>query len=287
MEKHSEVFFDSYRNAVMAVYDEYLKTAEVDLSGMDDDRENKLHVYLQNACKMWLCTPHEQLGKKTPVEYMETVSSLNVLTDMFTYGVVICDDDLPEIFLDKLKSYGDKAIDMLLEIATRNAASDSEEAFLASLMAVKVLGVWKVESAVEPIIKLLKTEGELYDLMNEKVRDALVSIDDLALDGIFRALDSGVCSQTSVEYLLMALTDIGIKNRSDKIYLYLKKAFLEISGKLVAASCLGNYGDGRAIPALRGFLEKSAPSLDRATFYEIVSAISRLGGRTNDLKFTN
>lgn len=287
MEKYSEVFYDSYRRAVETAYEDYLKIEEVDFPVENAEREKKLHIYLQDAYRKWLCAPLEQLGGKTPVEYIETISSLKTLAEMFTYGVAACDDGLPEIFLDKLKSYGENAIDVLLEIAAQNSAGNGEEAILASLMAVKVLGEWKVQRAVEPVIKLLNFEGEYCELMHETVRDALIGIDTPALDSIFSALDSGVYSQSAVEYLLMALTDIGRKNRNDKIYSYLKKSFLKASEKLVAASCLGNYGDGRAIPSLRGFLEKNTPTLDKETFCEIVTAIKHLGGRIDDLKFTN
>lgn len=287
MEKYTEIFFESYNRAVAAAYDACLKLTESDFVRENVDRENELHIYLQNGHKKWLDTPLEELDKKTPAEYMETVKSLNTLSKMFTFGAVACDEDLPEIFLDKFMSYGESAIDVLLEIAAQNCANDSEEGFLAPLMAVKVLGAWKVERAVEPLIKLLDAEGEVYDLMYETVRDALVKIGDPALDGIFSALDSEKHSQTTVEYLIMALTDIGRKNRCDEIYLHLKKAFMEMEQKLVAANCLGNYGDGRVIPALRGYLEKNRQTLDKDTFYEIVSAIKHLGGRTDDLKLMN
>ena len=38
------------------------------------------------------------------------------------------------------------------------------------------------------------------------------------------------------------------------------------------------YGDGRAVPMLRGYLERNR-DLDRALYYEIVGTIRSLGGR--------
>lgn len=294
MSNYFQIFFDSYRNAVEIAYDAYLKTSDGDFSRQKDDKANKLKNYLQNGYDKWLDTPLATLGDRTPVAYLETVNSLKLLTDMFSYGAVACDEELPEIFLDKLKRYGENAIEALLEIAAQNDAGDSEEELLAQLMAVKVLGAWKADRAVEPLIKLLDAEGDMVELMYETVRDALVSIGEGALEGIFGALDSiisesvaGRSSQTAFEYLVMALSDIGRNNRCEKIYMYLKKAFVEMEQKLVAASCLGNYGDGRAIPALRGYLEKNGQLLDKQTFYEMVSAIKCLGGRTDDLNFMN
>ena len=282
MKKHSKMFFESYNLAVEGAYDAYLKITEGDLSNGNNDKDDRLHLYLQNEYKKWLYTPMESLEERSPAEYLETVNLLSSLMEMFSYGAVACDEDLPEIFLEKLKSFGENGIDALLEVTAQNGASDSE-GFLVPLMAVKILGAWKVERAAKPLIKLLYAEGEVYDLMFETVRDALVRIGDPALDDIFSALNSGNHSQTAIEYLIIALTDIGKMNPSDKIYLQLKKAFMEMPQKLIAANCLGNYGDGRAIPALRGYLERNRQQLDKETFYEIISAIQRLGGKANDL----
>lgn len=281
MVTRSELFFESYNKAVEAAYEVHLKTSEGDLSNVDHDKDNRLQLYLQKEYEKWLTTPIEKLDERLPGEFLETVNSLNSLVEMFTFGAVACDDDLPEIFLDKLKSFDEKAIDALLEIAAKNSASDSE-GFLAPLMAVKVLGAWKVQRASKPLIKLLYAEGEVYDLMFETVRDALVCIGGPAIDDIIDALNLGKHSQTAMEYLIMALTDIGKKAPGDRIYLQIKKAFVELPHKLITANCLGNYGDGRAIPALRGYLERNR-QLDKETYYEIISAIQRLGGKINDL----
>ena len=288
MKIYSELFFESYNRAVEAAYDAFLNSTEGDFSRVNenrenDDREKKLNSCLQSEYTKWLDTPLETLGGKTPEEYVETVNGLSRMTEMFTYGAVACDDELPEVFIDKLRDYGENAIDMLLETAAQNGINESDERFLVPLMAVKVLGKWKVERAVVSLIRLLNTEGEVYDLMYETVRDALVRIDDGAIDGICAALNSRKLSQTAVEYLIMALADIGKEKRCDKIFLQLKRAFLEMTQKIIAANCLGNYGDGRAIPALRGYLDKNGQQLDKETFCEIVSAIKRLGGRTDGL----
>ena len=282
----AELFFDSYNMSFEAAYDAYLKIVGGDFSGVDENPESKLRPYLHNEYQKWLSTPLENLDGKTPVEFLETADSLHALTEMFYCGAVVCDEELPEIFLNKLRSYGESAVDMLLK-AAQNDGCSSEEGILVPSMAVKILGSWQVERAVEPLIKLLDTGEAVCDLMYENVRDALILIGKPALDGIFSALNSGSLPQAAAEYLLIALSDIGKKNRCDKIYQQLKKAFLEYPEKLIAAYCLRNYGDGRAIPALRGFLEKNAMKLDKETFYEVVSAIKHLGGNIEDLNYTN
>jgi len=58
-----------------------------------------------------------------------------------------------------------------------------------------------------------------------------------------------------------------------------------MSNKVLGAACLAAYGDGRAIPALRGYIEKNRNTIDSVTFFEIKGAIEKLGGNADDLIF--
>lgn len=285
MSNYSKAFFDCYSAAYGRAYDYYIREAGSDFPTEEDKSENRLHSFLQSEYDGWLCTPLEALDGMTPKDYLDSINCLDTLAEMFSYGVIVCDDGLPEIFIDKLRNYDEKAVDLLINAAVSDGSGACGDKLLAPLMAVRLLGKWKVNRAVEPLLKLLNTEDERDGLLHETIKDALVCIGEPALEGIFKALDSGSCPYETMEYLLMALVDIGKKNRNDHIYMHLKKAFLEMPQKIIAASCLGDYGDGRAVPALRGYLEKKRQQMDKETFYEIVSSIKRLGGRTDDLKF--
>jgi len=285
--RYSEIFFESYNMAVEAAYEAYLKIVGGELPKVDCGAQNEIRLYLDFEYEKWLNTAIEKLDGKTPVEYMESVDGLDNMMVMFNQGAVICDDVLPEIYLQKLKSYGENAVDALIKLAVHSDICKNDDSLFSPLMAVKVLGNWKVQRAAIPLIKSLDTEGEMFDLMFETVKEALADIGSPALDDIAEALESGKHTQTAGEYLLMAFTGIGKNNRSDKVYAQIKKAFVEMPEKLIAASCLGDYGDGRAIPLLRGYIDKNGQSLDRETFYEILSAIKKLGGNITDLKFQN
>lgn len=287
MIRYSEIFFESYSMAVEAAYEAYLKIVGGEFPRENAGTQNEIGLYLEFEYKKWLNTAIEKLAGKTPVEYMNSIDGLDNLMVMFSQGAVICDDGLPEIYLQKLKECGEDAVDALISLAVQSDSCKNDDAFLSPLMAVKVLGKWKVQRAAVPLIKTLDSEGEILDLMFETVKDALVDIGSPALDSIAEALESEKYSQTADEYLLMAFAEIGKNNRSDKVYALIKKAFLKMPEKLIAASCLGDYGDGRAIPVLRGYIDKNGQSPDRETFFEILSAIKKLGGNTEDIKFKN
>lgn len=284
MIRNSEIFFESYSMAVESAYEAYLKIVGGEFPRENAGTQNEISKYLEYEYEKWLNTAIEKLAQKTPVEYLNSINGLDNLMEMFNQGAVICDDGLPEIYLQKLKNYGEEAVDALIKLAVHSGISHNDDSLLSPVMAVKVLGKWKAQRAAVPLIKSLDSDGEIFDLMFETVKDALVDIGSPALEGIADALESGKYTQTVAEYLLMAFAEIGKNNRSDKVYTQLKKAFLKMPEKLIAANCLGVYGDGRAIPVLRGYIDKNSQSLDRETFYEILSAIKKLGGNTEDIK---
>jgi hypothetical protein len=275
-------FFNTYNTAINTAYNSYMRTIE---AGPEETLSNSKEVeaYIAREYEKWLSNSFDELDRKTPGEFLKTIDNIDTLIEMFRYGAVVCDDDLPEIFVDKLKEFEDQVTEILLKIALEPANEGSDDELLAPIMAIRMLGRWHVERAVEPLISIIDTDKPLFDLLYETVKEALINIGMPAVDTICSTLDSGNMPQNSAEYLLMALAEIGRDNKCDRIYKQLKKAFLQMPQKIVPANCLANYGDGRAIPALRGFLEKNGKTIEKDTYYEIVSVIKRLGGCTDDL----
>ncbi len=280
-----KIFFDSYAHAMEAAYDACIKINEGDMAKGFDAEDEKLGTFLKNGYEKWLAAPVEKLGGKTPKEYVDAVGSLDELREMFIYGAVVCDDELPEVFLNRLKSFGEEAEKLLVGIARGELHKTGEESLLAQVMAISVLGRWKAAGSAGPMIHIIYSGSEADELIFEAVRDALINIGAPSIDMIIRALESEHGFGAADEYLLMALSEVGRSNRSDKVYNCLKNAFLQMPQKTVAADSLAKYGDGRAVPAIRGFLRKNASQLDKDTFYDLASAVRHLGGSTDDLKF--
>lgn len=293
-----ESFFESCNKAGEAAYDRYFKQNEKALLKGSRESADKLETYIDNEMAKWSTTPLEELGGATPAEFVEAVSSLEDLMDMFKAGSIICDDKLPGIFLSKLKSFGGEAEEALLAFCSRDALIGEDESSPENniqannsykvIMAVKVLDMWKSAKAAAPLLELLKYDGPERELVYESVEAALVSIGEPAAEGIINVLEAAgnqneaLCNE-ALEQLVMALAEIGRANRSDSYYRCLKNSFLRLPFKATAAASLAAYGDGRAIPALRGYIEREGSRLDKNTCYEIIAAIRSLGGRTDDL----
>ena len=280
-----KIFFDSYKHVMEVVYDACLCNSERDMAGGFDAEDEKLATCLRNEYENWLATPVEKLDGKTPEEFLKTVGSLNEFREMFVYGAVVCDDELPEVFLNKLRSFGEEAEKLLMEIACGKPHEGGEESLMARVMAIGVLGRWKVAGSVGPLIDVIYSNCDDCELIFEAVRDALINIGAPSVDMIIASLEQAHDCGTAGEYLLMALSEVGRSSRSDKVYNCLKNAFLKMPQKTVAADSLAKYGDGRAVAAIRGFLRKNAAQLDKDTFYDLAAAVRHLGGNTDDLKF--
>lgn len=280
----NEVFFESFNMSIEAAYDAYFKIAEKDIAKGLGGNEEELCSYVANEAARWGGTSLEGLGCMTPAEYVDSINTLEEMLEMFREGAVICDDGLPGIFLDKLHSFEAQTVKELLGYCRDLSLLDGGEAsFMIPLTAVQVLGEWKIAEAADVLTDMLEYKGDVCDLLYEKVRAALINIGKPAHEGIIKVIESRAADSPQNEYLLMALADGGCKSGSDAVYRCLKNSFLNMNNKSVGAYCLGNYGDGRAIPALRGYMVKNRKDMDKETFFDIISSIERLGGNTDDL----
>ncbi len=281
---------------------------------------HKVFKYRDKLYEEWNVTPVTELENITPEEFFNKIEDLDILIDIFRLYAIKSDYKMPDVFLQKLKSYGIESTDRIIKLAIYNISSHFQEMLITtdniqddiiehitiSLTAIEVLGSWKIEKAVMPLIGLLQRipiiiydEGIMDDLDKRKkddidgykemyrtnIRDALVSIGSSAIQPLIEILEITVGYNENHEYMLMALAEIGRENRSDRIYGTLKNVFLDIDNKIVGSSCLGVYGDGRAVTTLRGYVKKNLNNLDRETFYEIKKAVEDLGGNMDDIKF--
>lgn len=280
-----EIIFESYNMTLEKNYDKLLNSIKSEEFYTRTDIYDKVMKKVKDKMKEWENTPVNKLNNVTPAEFFKEISDLNKIVNIFKLGAKICDDDMPEVFIDKLKSFGDDIVDELLKLVTDKTLLDNDDDYLIVTTAIKTLGEWKVERAVEPLIMLMHELDNDDDLFKEKIKDALVDIGMPCLEPILKEIEATENIQDSQEYLLIALSEVGAHYKSDTIYKCLKNSFLKMNSKAIGAICLGRYGDGRAIPALRGYVVKNINIIDKVTFYEIKDAIELLGGEMEDIAY--
>lgn len=289
MEK-AELLFESYNMAIEESCNRiFMNEKEEDILGIDDDGLSEI---VEESVKKWADAPMGDLDGLSPDEYFKSILDIEQLMELFKLGAKICDMRMPQSLIDKIASYNETAEDELLKLATDRSLHKDEEEVFSSLMAICILGEWKTQRAVEPLMELagsLKVRSNMNDeIVLEGVIDALAMIGGAAVPSIVDRLNSSEDFGILDEYLLTCLTKIDAKTLDetayDNAYRCLKNTFLRMSDKSFGAICLGDFGDGRAIPALKGYVQKNRDTIDYETYCDISAAVIRLGGNMDDIK---
>jgi hypothetical protein len=279
-----EEIFDTYNRVVEKCHEDFFRT--VDGKHYDDNPEvyiDRLQSKTQECIKNWENTSFDELEGLTPVGLLNRIDDFEQIAGLFEYGARIGDNGLPDIFIEKLKSCGEAAANMLISLAADKSLMMSDEDMGIPLAAIELLGKWKSEKTVIALLDILYGLDEDNELFMEAVRDTLADIGSAAVELLVQRLENAQMIGGHEEYLLMALANIGESIKSDRIYRCLKSIFSRMNNKVIGVICLGNYGDGRAVPALRGYLQKNADKVDSITFCELKSAVEKLGGSIDDI----
>lgn len=283
--ERSEILFESYNMAVEESYNEiFMSNKSHELLNIEDE---SIRQHLQKDLEKWANTPNSSIGGITPKEYFDSIAELDLLIELFKMAAKLCDNDIPDPLLDRLHTFNDDAVNCLLDLASDNKLLYDDDEQIISLMAIRTIGKWKSLSALEPLIKLMFDISEDNEIVIEEILNFMIQIGQSAANRIIEILNESSDIGNLEEYLLDTLVKIGVtvkdRNLYDSIYRAIKSTFVKMENKLFGAICLGNFGDGRAIPVLRGYIEKNIDTIDYETFLEIKSSIHRLGGNIDDI----
>lgn len=284
MEK-AEILFESYNMAVEQSYNKIFESNKShELLNIEDEN---IKNQVASDLKEWRNTPMEELAGVSPAEYFNNIQDMAQLIELFTVAAKLCDNDIPDPLTDRLMAFNEDAVKGLLALITDESILNDDEEQIISLMAIRTIGKWKAVSSLETLIGLLYNLSEDDEIVVEEICSALVQFGDNAANRIIDILNQNNIERLE-EYLLETLVKIGVtikdRNLYDLIFRTIKNTFNKMENKLFGAICLGDFGDGRAIPALRGFVEKNKDSIDYDTFLEIKSSVHRLGGSMEDIQ---
>jgi hypothetical protein len=283
--KTDNIVFESYNNAYSKSFNNYFDNCESEDFLRNKEDENKiLEEFFKIEIGKWENTPLSQLNGLTPACFFENIDDFDYLIELFKVGARIVDTKLPDLFLKKLKAYGDRSNASLIELATNKVLISNEYDISIPQMAMRILGKWKIEKAIEPLLELLYSLHDKDELIAEEISDALSDIGMLSIKTASQRLEAAQKIGFVEEHLLSLLTYTEDSLKSDDILKCLKSTFRKMDNKILGSMYLADYGDGRAIPALRGYVEKNIETIDRDTFYAIKSAIEMLGGNIDDIQ---
>lgn len=295
------MIFTAYNDALSASYDRNLSRLMTDEDHLPDDFDLLLVTAVHNDVQNWF--DDASAGEERGGTAIDAVSSLSEAIEIATGAAIICDDGLPDrikIMLGRfLPEAGDRLVAMLLEhtwpagreLAAGSDGRAAEEGYNASDLVASVLlrqlGEWQIAAGLDDLLDQFTLGDNPDELFADAFRAYLIALGDAAVEPVLAALaredQKGRRLRGPGEYLLIALTDIGKDNPREDIYRCLKNSFLSMENQIIGTICLGDYGDGRAVAFLRGWVLKHPEVTDRGILSEIYSSIKRLGGQYEDL----
>lgn len=239
--------------------------------------------------------PQEDLGGLSMREYFSKQSLFDNI-DIMNYCAVTLDRNVPSSLIaaiagnenkDEIRRYAE---DMINNAAwSEDEMTDKNDVFEISFSKVKACFSLLVEmndsSFIQPVLDRFMSYDQTRDFVADAIAEYIGSFPEISVPLLIDTIKNHEADGLTgpCEDLVIILAEMGKDNKSDEIYYALKSAFRAMKNKLYATICLGNYGDGRAVPLLKGYINRNQGKIDRDLFYEILSAIQALGGDTSDI----
>ena len=234
---------------------------------------------------------------------IDAVSSMSEAIEIAVGAAAICDDGLPDrikIMLGRfLPDISTALVDLIQahEWPAGRAPEDwdgsqqpeagSSSGDIATAVLLRLLGEWQITAGLDELLDQFTQAEHPDEMFADAFRAYLIALGDTAVSPVLAAIEresrKGRRLRGPGEYLLIALTDIGKDHPGEVIYQCLKNSFLTMENQTIGTICLGDYGDGRAVAFLRGWVLKHPEVTDKGILSEIYSSIKRLGGQYDDL----
>lgn len=253
-------------------------------------------VETKKQCQIMETEPNELLDGQSMNEYFAG-KSFEELAEIMEYCSINLDNGTPKCVIDAVAALPDKAMicsycsSTIKEAAwTEEELKDEDLVFEIEFAKVKtcfeVLKAVDDDSLIEEVIARFMSYPQTRDFVAESIAEYIEAFPKtstpLMISLLAQHKDDGM--QGPCEDLVIMLSHIGKATPSEEIYMALKDAFRSMTNKIYAVICLSDLGDGRAVPLLKGYVNRNQKTIDRELFYEIMTAIRDLGGDISDIQ---
>lgn len=232
----------------------------------------------------WENIAYEEIDGMTPLQYFGILNTLSDVIDLIVAFEVENAGIIPNGLAKHIKASQDKLLDDL--VAMLNSLELDEQKCMkfgqkAIMHTAEIIGNTKL---LEPLFKIVsQMEDQKTDANTlTAVMNAIQAIGEPAIERVVSAIESSDKKGQVYRFLLISLARIGSKYKSDAVYNQLKKYFKESSYKFIEANALGVYGDRRALPAIRGYIEKNAHRISKWEYTQLREVLIQFGGMVQD-----
>ena len=304
--------FNEYNAALTEAFNRNMAALSGEGDPASDEYETGLDASAHNDVQSWF--DEGTAGEDRGGTAIDAVADMADALAIAVCAAGICDDGLPDRIKVMLGRFMPQGADTLVQLIldhdwsgtsaagpdlpdcraempdardryeTQTLASDED---VAVSVLLRLLGEWKIAAGLNAILDQFTAAEDADEMFADACRAYLVALGEAAVAPIIAMIGQedrkGRRLSGPGEYLLIALTDIGKDIPSEDIYRCLKNSFLTMENQVIGAICLGDYGDGRAVAFLRGWVLKHPEMDDVGILSDIYSSIKLLGGNLDDL----
>ena len=288
-----ESVLDAYNEALAEAYQSVLDSVESEEALSRPGFEEQLYESVRETMQLWYDTPLDAADGQQPGALFGGLEAPEACMEVFLLAAARCDEDVPEPLTAQMATFGTDMKDRLMTRAFAApwtaAGRDRErsDGLLQAAASLRLLGSWNAGDVLEMVLARYLSEENPDEMVSEAFTAFCAGVGAEAAPVLTEALLQAAAEDRlsgPYEYALVALTGVGQEKPADSIFLCLRTCFRRMDNKMIPAICLGDYGDGRGIPVLKGYVERHTDGMSRSLFYEILSAIQRLGGDISDIR---
>lgn len=248
----------------------------------------------EKATKALEYEPDEKLGGRSLREVFDAMP-LEEKEEVLEYSAVTLDRGVPKSLIASIANDDRDAVrDYCSSVIGNSAWTDEElddenKLFEIEYQKVKacldVLIEMQEFCFVKAVIDRFMSYPQTKEFVAESIKDYVVGGAEVSVPILMNIIEEGLDSglEGPAEDLVIMLAEIGMANPSEEIYQTLRHAFRAMTNKIYAVICLAEYGDDRAVPLMKNYINRHQDSIDRDLFYEMMSAIQKLGGDISDI----
>lgn len=232
----------------------------------------------------WESIRYDEIDGMTPLEYFTSLNALSDIVDLITAFEVENSSIIPNGLAKHLKDNGDKFLADLVSMLNSIELDEQKCIKYGQKAIIHAAEIIANEKLIDPLFNIIsQMENQKTDANTlTTVMNAVQAIGEPAVERIISTIDSSDKKGQIYRFLLVSLARIGTNNKSDYYYNILKKYFKESEYKFIEANALGVYGDRRALPAIRGYIEKYAHKISKWEYTQLRQVLLQFGGMVKD-----
>ncbi|MBR2523421.1 MAG: hypothetical protein IKE53_03150 [Clostridiales bacterium] len=240
--------------------------------------------------------PDELLGGKSLRDVFDEMS-FDELCETMEYSALNLDRGVPQSLIESMATYSDhdRVMDYCSTIIGDSAWNEEE---LSDEDSVFEIEFQKVRAALDVLIKMeepvfvkavldrFMSYPSVRDFVAESISEYIEAFPAVSVPLLIDELEKHTEDKMTgpCEDLVIMLAAIGKDYKSDDIYEELRRAFRFMENKIYAVICLADYGDDRAVKMFKSYINRNQKTISRELFYEMMSAIQKLGGDITDIE---